>query len=58
MQTLNIYIYFKKDKSAEKDESFSIELYDPNGGVKLGRVWKTVVTIINDDGIKFRQKYF
>ena len=38
------------DKTAEKDESFSIELYDAKGGVKLGRVWKTVVTIINDDG--------
>jgi hypothetical protein len=30
--------------------SFSIELYDPRGGVKLGRIWKSVVTIINDDG--------
>ncbi len=38
------------DKSAEKDESFSLELFDPKGGVKLGRLWKTVVTIINDDG--------
>jgi solute carrier family 8 (sodium/calcium exchanger) len=27
-------------------------LYDPRGGVKLGRVWKTVVTIINDDDLK------
>jgi hypothetical protein len=40
----------QKDKSAEKDESFSIELFDPRGGVKLGRIGKTVVTIINDDG--------
>jgi hypothetical protein len=26
------------DKTPEKDESFSLELYDPRGGVKLGRV--------------------
>jgi hypothetical protein len=47
-----------KDKSAEKDESFSIELYSPLGGVKLGRVWKCVVTIINDDGKRFHLKLF
>lgn len=36
------------DQSVEKDESFSIELFDPKD-VRLGRVTKTVVTIINDD---------
>jgi solute carrier family 8 (sodium/calcium exchanger) len=40
------------DKTAEKDESFSVELFDPKGGVKLGRLSKTVVTIINDDDMK------
>lgn len=40
------------DKSAEKDESFSLELYEAKGGVKLGRLWKTVITIINDDDLK------
>ena len=48
--TKTIPITIIDDKTAEKDESFSLELYDPKGGVKLGRVWKTVVTIINDDG--------
>ena len=43
-------IFFFLDKTAEKDESFAIEIFDPKGGVKLGRVTKTVVTIINDDG--------
>jgi solute carrier family 8 (sodium/calcium exchanger) len=38
------------DKRNEKDESFSLELFAPEGGLKLGRIWKTVVTIINDDG--------
>ena len=28
-----------------------MELYSPEAGLKLGRVWKTVITIINDDGI-------
>ena len=51
------YIFFL-DKSAVKDESFSIELYDPKGGVKLGRVSKTVVTIINDDGKLYLFKHF
>lgn len=40
----------QKYKSAEKDESFSIELLNPNGGAKIGRTNKAVVTIINDDG--------
>ena len=48
--TKTIPITIIDDKTAEKDESFAIELYEPKGGVKLGRVWKTVVTIINDDG--------
>lgn len=48
--TKTIPITILDDQSAEKDESFSIELFDPKGGVKVGRVGKTVVTIINDDG--------
>ena len=43
----------KIDKSADKDESFAIELFDPKGGVKLAKTTKLVVTIINDDGICF-----
>ncbi|XP_033630178.1 sodium/calcium exchanger 3-like [Asterias rubens] len=37
------------DQEYEKDESFQIELYEPTGGAQLGRLKKTVVTIINDD---------
>ena len=48
--TKTIPITILDDQTAEKDESFSIELFEPRGGVKLGRVGKTVVTIINDDG--------
>ena len=48
--TKTIPITIINDQSAEKDESFSIELFDAKGGVKMGRVGKTVVTIINDDG--------
>lgn len=50
--TKTIPITILDDQSAEKDESFSIELFDPKGGVKMGRVGKTVVTIINDDDLK------
>ena len=46
------------DKSAEKDESFYIELFDPKNGVKLGSHCKTVVTIINDDGKMVANFYF
>ncbi|XP_038065066.1 sodium/calcium exchanger 3-like isoform X2 [Patiria miniata] len=37
------------DQEYEKDESFQIELFEPTGGAQLGRLKKTVVTIINDD---------
>jgi len=50
--TKTIPITIIDDKSAEKDESFSLELYEAKGGVKLGRLWKTVITIINDDDLK------
>lgn len=50
--TKTIPITILDDQTAEKDESFSIELFDPKGGVKMGRVGKTVVTIINDDDLK------
>lgn len=39
------------DLEAEKDESFAVELYEPTGGAQLGKHVRTVVTIINDDGI-------
>ena len=34
----------------EKDENFEIELFDPEGGAKIGKVNRTAVTITNDDG--------
>ncbi|XP_072167708.1 sodium/calcium exchanger Calx-like [Diadema setosum] len=37
------------DQEYEKDESFEVELSEPTGGAQLGRLKKTVVTIINDD---------
>jgi len=51
LQTLqSIEIPIVDDFKAEKDECFEIELYDPEGGAKLGRVSRTAVTISNDDG--------
>ncbi|XP_071815402.1 sodium/calcium exchanger 2-like isoform X3 [Apostichopus japonicus] len=45
----NIEIPIIDDQEYEKDESFEIELSDPSPGADLGRLKKTVVTIINDD---------
>ena len=56
--TKTIPITILDDQSAEKDESFSLELFDAKGGVKLGRVGKTVVTIINDDGKEILLLFF
>ena len=33
-----------------RDENFEIELFDPEGGAKIGKVNRTAVTITNDDG--------
>lgn len=46
----NIEIPIIDDQEYEKDESFEIELFDPSPGAELGRLKKTVVTIVNDDG--------
>ncbi|XP_071953755.1 sodium/calcium exchanger 3-like [Antedon mediterranea] len=48
----NILIPIIDDQEYEKDESFQVELFDPTGGAQLGRLKKTVVTIINDDDYK------
>jgi len=37
------------DMEFEKDENFEIELYEPEGGAKLGKINRTAVTITNDD---------
>ncbi|CAF1399080.1 unnamed protein product [Rotaria sordida] len=47
-----IAIPFIKNREAEKDESFAVELYNPTGGVQIGKHPKTVVTIINDKDYK------
>ena len=37
------------DYQFERDENFEIELFEPEGGAKLGKIDRTVVTITNDD---------
>ncbi|ESO84204.1 hypothetical protein LOTGIDRAFT_92127, partial [Lottia gigantea] len=34
----------------ERDDSFQIELLETTGGAKLGKLTKTIVTIVNDEG--------
>ncbi|KAF2361476.1 Sodium/calcium exchanger membrane region [Trinorchestia longiramus] len=46
---LNIEIPIIDDMSAEKDEHFEVELFDPEGGATLGPMNRTAVTITNDD---------
>ena len=38
------------DMEFEKDENFEIEIFEPQGGAKLGKISRTAVTITNDDG--------
>ena len=35
---------------AEKDETFRVIITDVSSGAQLGRVQKTIVSIMNDDG--------
>lgn len=35
----------------ERDECFAIELGECDGGAELGKIKKTIVTIVNDDGM-------
>lgn len=37
------------DKTFEKDETFMLTLSEPTNGAKVGRLKRTVVTIVNDD---------
>ena len=38
------------DFDFEKNEHFELELFDATGGASVGRLNKTTVTIVNDDG--------
>lgn len=46
---LNIEIPIINDMSPEKDEHFEVEIYDPEGGARLGLISRIAVTIANDD---------
>lgn len=35
----------------ERDESFQIELTEAGGGATIGKICKTIVTIVNDEGM-------
>ena len=34
----------------EKDECFKVEILQVDGGAKLGRIKRAIITIVNDDG--------
>ena len=41
---------FWRCQEAEKDECFKVILTEASGGAKLGRIHKSIITIVNDDG--------
>ncbi|XP_064633303.1 sodium/calcium exchanger 3-like isoform X2 [Lineus longissimus] len=47
--TKMLEIPINDDQEAEKDENFRIILSEPTKGAELGRLKRTVVTIVNDD---------
>ena len=49
-QIKHIDIEIIDDKAFQKDENFLLELSDPTGGAQLGKIKRTIVTIVNDDG--------
>jgi len=51
-QSKNLELEIIDDKAFEKDESFMVEISKPSGGAKVGRLKRTVVTIVNDDDYK------
>lgn len=46
-KTIDIPLFESKKK--ERDECFAIELGETDGGAELGKIKKTIVTIVNDD---------
>lgn len=45
----NIEIYIHDTKLSERDESFQVELMEAGGGAEIGKIKKTIVTIVNDE---------
>ena len=52
----NFLLILIKDKTSNKNDSFELALSDPEGGSRLGKITKAIVTVINDDGILFLVK--
>lgn len=47
----SFFINIIDDKTTNKNESFNLELSDPQNGVKLGKTSKAIVTVINDNDL-------
>ena len=56
-QIKSVDIHINDDKQFEKDETFLVELRKPTGGATLGRLQKTIVTIVTDDGMVARDNF-
>lgn len=38
-------------QKAERDETFGVELTETTGGAELGKIRRTIITIVQDDGM-------
>lgn len=45
-----MFMCYCRPQKKERDECFAIELGECDGGAELGKIRKTIVTIVNDDG--------
>ncbi|CAI9720804.1 sodium/calcium exchanger 3 isoform X1 [Octopus vulgaris] len=45
----NIEVFIYDTKTAEKDECFQLSLLETGGGASLGKITKTIVTIVKDE---------
>jgi hypothetical protein len=46
-----IYINIIDDKTTDKNDNFNLVLSEPEGGSRLGKISKAIVTVINDDDL-------
>ena len=57
-ETIIMVLYSLSFQDAEKDEHFKVILSDPTDGAQLGSKVKTVITIVNDEGMNIMMNKF
>lgn len=49
--TKSLYIKLRDDSRYEDNETFEVALSDATDGATIGKTRRTIVTILNDDGM-------